>query len=183
MVNSIQAVFIDRDGTIGGNEEVILPGEFQIFSFTKASINQLKGAGKLVFSFTNQPVISKGEAKREDFERELVAFGFDGVYLCPHQHHEGCACRKPSAGMLEKAAREYKLDLRNCVVIGDRWTDLLAANEAGCLKVLVKTGVGTVTYERYRNDEYYGKWSEIAPDFVAENLEEAVDWVLRISDS
>ena len=37
--------------------------------------------------------------------------------------------------MLIEAAKENHLDLRNCVVIGDRWTDLLAADEVGCKKM------------------------------------------------
>ncbi|MBP1947080.1 histidinol phosphatase-like enzyme [Virgibacillus litoralis] len=27
----IQAIFIDRDGTIGGSDQVVYPGEFQLF--------------------------------------------------------------------------------------------------------------------------------------------------------
>jgi hypothetical protein len=60
----------------------------------------------------------------KDFEKELTSFGFDKVYICPHQHNEGCSCRKPAIGMLIQAAKENNLDLKQCVVIGDRWTDL-----------------------------------------------------------
>jgi hypothetical protein len=31
MDNFIQAVFVDRDGTIGGNDTVVYPGEFQLY--------------------------------------------------------------------------------------------------------------------------------------------------------
>ncbi|MFD2446869.1 HAD-IIIA family hydrolase [Bacillus sp. CGMCC 1.16607] len=177
MIGTIQAVFIDRDGTIGGSDKVVYLGDFQLFPYVLDSIKHLKAAGALVFSFTNQPGISKGEAKREGFEKELASFGFDQVYLCPHQHHEGCFCRKPSIGMLSQAAKEYNLDLKNCVVIGDRWTDLLAAEEAGCIKILVKTGAGGEAFYKYANKEYFGRWREVRPDFIANDLEEAVKWL------
>lgn len=123
----IQAIFIDRDGTIGGGDQEVYPGEFQLFPDVKNSLNQFKRLAKMLITFTNQPGISRGEVEREAFENELKGFGFDKVYLCPHQHDEGCNCRKPSTGMLLQAAKEYNLDLNKCFVIGDRWTDMLAA--------------------------------------------------------
>ncbi len=173
-----QAIFIDRDGTIGGSDQVVLPGEFQFFPYAKQVLEELKQAGKLVFAFTNQPVISEGKVTREDYERELKQFGFDSVYLCPHHHVEGCPCRKPSPEMLHQAAREYHLRLNECAVIGDRWTDMLAAHEAGCIKVLVKTGAGEGVYHKYQNQAFFGKWAEVSPDFVADNIKEAVNWLL-----
>jgi histidinol-phosphate phosphatase family protein len=100
-----------------------------LFPNVSESIQQLKKSGALICSFTNQPGISKGEATLDSFYKELRNFGFDKIYLCPHQHDEGCQCRKPSSGMLKKTANDNNLDLRNCVVNGDRWTDLIAADE------------------------------------------------------
>jgi histidinol phosphatase-like enzyme len=51
----IQAVFIDRDGTIGGSDKVIFPGEFELFPFSSKALEILKKADIPVFSFTNQP--------------------------------------------------------------------------------------------------------------------------------
>ncbi|MEQ2528280.1 HAD-IIIA family hydrolase [Robertmurraya yapensis] len=175
---NIQAVFIDRDGTIGGNETVIYPGEFELFPGVEESIRVLKDAGVLTCSFTNQPGIARGEAVIGDFEKELSRFGVDKFYICPHQHTEGCECRKPSPGMLLKAAEENHLDLKKCIVIGDRWTDLIAADEVGCMKILVKTGSGTSAYEQYINSEYTGRWGEIQPDFVTSDFNAAVQWIM-----
>lgn len=175
---NIQAVFIDRDGTIGGTDRVIYPGEFELFPNALDAINQLKKYGILICSFTNQPGISKGEASIQSFEKELKGFGYEKIYICPHQHNEGCKCRKPSPGMLRRAAKENNLELSQCVVIGDRWTDLLAADEVGCMKILVKTGSGKITYDKYITNEFFGRWGEIKPDYVAEDLSEAVRWLL-----
>lgn len=175
----IEAVFIDRDGTIGGSNEVVYPGEFELFPFTLKSMEMLKNAGILVFSFTNQPGIARGEAQLDDFLNELNSFGFNKIYICPHQHGEGCTCRKPSPDMLIKAAKDNNLELKNCVVIGDRWTDMLAAEQAGCTKILVKTGSGEKDLSKYQNNQFFGKWLEAAPDYAAENLLDAVNWLLK----
>ncbi|WP_127595844.1 HAD-IIIA family hydrolase [Paenibacillus lautus] len=174
-----KVIFIDRDGTIGGGDQVDYPGQFQLFPQVKESISKLKQAGKFICAFTNQPGISRGEAQKEDFLNELSLFGFNEVYICPHQHGEGCNCRKPSAGMLHQAAKELNLDLTKCIVIGDRWTDMMAAQEAGCIKILVKTGSGKNDLVKYENNEYYGKWLEVSLDYIAEDFNDAVTWILK----
>ncbi len=58
----------------------------------------------------------------------------DAFYYCPH-HPEGtikglavrCRCRKPEPGMLERAAREWPIDLRRSFLIGDKDADMAAA--------------------------------------------------------
>lgn len=174
----MKAVFIDRDGTIGGTDQVEYPGEMKLFPSTEQLIQQLKDLGYLVYSFTNQPDVSRGKVMEVDFVKELTKFGFDGVYLCPHTHEDGCHCRKPSPGMLIRAAEENDLQLQECIVIGDRWTDLLAAHEAGCKKILVKTGAGLESFHKYKNKEYYGKWAHVQPEYIAENLKDAVQWIV-----
>jgi histidinol-phosphate phosphatase family protein len=178
IVLNIQAVFIDRDGTLGGSDKVIYPGDFEIFPGVRESIKLLKDKNILVYAFTNQPGIANREATVDQFETELKSFGFDRVYICPHQHGEGCACRKPSPGMLKRAAVENKLDLNRCVVIGDRWTDMLAANEAGCMKILVKTGSGQEAFNKYISKEYFGRWGEVKPNCMASDLNEAIRWLM-----
>ncbi|UYZ23799.1 HAD-IIIA family hydrolase [Mesobacillus jeotgali] len=174
----IQAVFIDRDGTLGGSDKVIYPGDFKLFPGVKESIKLLKNNNILVYSFTNQPGIANGEAAVAQFEEELKYSGLDKAYICPHSHEESCTCRKPSPGMLKRAAFENNLELNRCAVIGDRWTDMLAADEAGSIKILVKTGSGQEAYDKYINKQYYGRWGEIQPDFIASDLNEAIHWLM-----
>jgi histidinol-phosphate phosphatase family protein len=179
LMTKIQAVFIDRDGTIGGSDIVEYPGEFQPYPGAIESIKLLKKSVEYIFSFTNQPGIARGEAALEDFQRELKAFGFDHVYLCPHEPHEKCQCRKPKIGMLRQAAEENNLNLKNCAVIGDRWTDMMAAQAAGSLKILVRTGAGDDAYQKYSNNEYFGEWGAVTLDYVADNIKDAIDWVIK----
>nr|WP_285855680.1 HAD-IIIA family hydrolase [Paenibacillus camelliae] len=180
VVGVIKAVFIDRDGTIGGVEDKVLyPNEMIIFPEVEESIKRLKEKGLLILSFTNQPGISRGEANRDDFEVELKSIGFDRIYLCPHEHNTGCNCRKPLPGMLLQAAKENDLDLRKCVVIGDRWTDLVSAQEAGSIKILVQTGAEKKDLKKYEDGQYFGKYKEAYPDYIAANIKDAAQWILN----
>jgi histidinol-phosphate phosphatase family protein len=171
----IEAIFIDRDGTIGGTDEVVLPGDFELFPKTKESIEKMKKLGIKLFGFTNQPGISRGEATIEAFINEMKDFGFDNVYICPHQHTDRCECRKPNPGMLLRAADENQLNLSNCIVIGDRWSDILAASNAGCKKILVLTGAGNDAINKYRY-----KWANIEAEFIASDFEEAVSYIVKL---
>ena len=67
----MKAVFIDRDGTIGGGTEVIYPKEFYPYTNALDSIKILKIAGYKIIAFTNQPDISKGSVTQREFENEL----------------------------------------------------------------------------------------------------------------
>ncbi|WP_409294150.1 HAD-IIIA family hydrolase [Peribacillus sp. SCS-26] len=174
----IKAVFIDRDGTLGGGSEIEYPGQFKLYPAAGESLLALKESGRKIFAFTNQPGISGGLSTQEAFEAELKEFGFDKAYICPHQHQDGCRCRKPGIDMLLRAAEEYSLTLESCAVIGDRWTDMLAAQRAGSSGILVKTGAGASSLSKYKNREYTGEWADVHPVYIAEDLEEAVQWIL-----
>jgi len=173
MGDIIEAVFIDRDGTIGGDCSITYPGEFKLYPFTEQAIKLLKSLNIKVFAFTNQPGISRGESMIYEFEKELLDFGFEKAYICPHTHEEQFSCRKPSSELLIKASNEYDIDLTKCVVIGDRWTDMLAGAKAGTKKILVMTGAGNEWLGKYRD-----KWADIEPDYIAKNVLDAVLWLL-----
>ena len=75
--------------------------------------------------------------------------------------------------MLLRAAEEMGLDLRRCVLVGDRDGDLASAEAAGCVGVLVRTGAGEETLEGI----CAGRVPR--PAYVAEDLMDAVGWILR----
>jgi histidinol phosphatase-like enzyme len=110
-----------------------------------------------------------------EFQKEFHSYGFDAAYICPHEPEEGCACHKPRPGMLQRAATEHALNLIHCVVIGDVGsTDMLAAAAVGAKRILVETGWGKQSLEKYRH-----KWYEQAsPDYVAKDLLDAVKWLI-----
>jgi histidinol-phosphate phosphatase family protein len=139
------------------------------------AINLLKESGVKVFAFTNQHRISRGEATEEDFMKQFEEYGFDQSYICPHEEEMNCNCRKPKPGLLLQSAKEHHLDLNQCIVIGDVGsTDMLAAHAVGAMKIFVKTGWGLISMTRYRDT-----WKETEPDFVAEDILDAVNWILK----
>ncbi len=172
-MKEIQAVFVDRDGTIGGTGHFIHPNDFVLYEGVQSAIHELIKAGPLVFAFTNQHRIAKGQATLEQFRKQFDSYGFDDAFICPHSMDVDCECRKPKPGMLLAAASKYDLDLTKCLVIGDVGdTDMLAAHAVGAKKILVRTGWGEGSLNEYRH-----KWKETDPDYVAENFVDAVRWI------
>ncbi len=146
------------------------------------SIRRLKEAGFPVVVVTNQSGIGRGyfpeslvQSVHELMTRQLAASGahLDAIYYCPHSTDEGCDCRKPNTGMLERAAREHAIDLRHSIVVGDRHGDIALAYRAGARSILVRTGYGEGEYLWNA-----AKWP-VQPDFVAADLADAVHWILR----
>ncbi|WP_349304866.1 HAD-IIIA family hydrolase [Paenibacillus sp. Marseille-Q4541] len=116
-MKEIQAVFIDRDGTIGGTGHFIHPRNFIQYEGAQEAISNLKQAGLKVFAFTNQHRISREEATVEEFRLQFEQNGFGDSFICPHSEGDNCSCKKPKPGMLLEAAAKYGLDLSKCVVI------------------------------------------------------------------
>ncbi|MFC5986914.1 HAD-IIIA family hydrolase [Marinicrinis lubricantis] len=172
-MTKIQAVFIDRDGTIGGTGHFIHPRDFHLYEGAQEAINRLKQAGLKVYAFTNQHRISRGEATIEQFKEQFEQFGFDDAFICPHGDADDCTCKKPKPCMLFEASQKYGLELNRCIVIGDVGsTDMLAANAVGAIKVLVRTGWGESSLTTYRHN-----WKEVEPDYIAEHIRDAASWI------
>ncbi|GIO27280.1 HAD-IIIA family hydrolase [Ornithinibacillus bavariensis] len=173
---NVEAVFIDRDGTIGGTGHFIHPKDFNLYPFSKTALEVLKDNNIKTFACTNQNRISRGQATIDDFYNEFIAYGFDDAFICPHSPNDDCDCRKPKPGLLLEAAKKYNLDLSNTVFIGDVGsTDMLAAHSVGAMKILVRTGWGQSSLDKYRDT-----WVGIEPDYIAENLLEAVNWIVKL---
>ena len=168
----MKAVFIDRDGTMGGGYYIEYPTDYTAFGFTKQAFALLKENGFEPFVFTNQSCIARGKDGGYDFAKEFAEIGAVDYFLCPHDDNDNCNCRKPKTGLLEIAKEKYALDMRECFVIGDRFSDMLAGGRMGCKLILVLTGRGN---EAFKEDR--GKWKEYEPVFVAENLLQAVEWL------
>jgi len=177
------AVFLDRDGTIC--EEVGYLNHisrFRMFSFAAAALRRLNEAEYPVIVVSNQSGVARGyfpeslvRHVNEAMIQQLSEAGarLDAIYYCPHASSENCPCRKPKTGMLENAAREQSIDLRRSFVVGDRHGDIQLARNVGARGILVRTGYGEGELAWHA-----AKWPS-PPDFVADDLTRAVDWILR----
>ena len=173
-----RAVMLDRDGVI--NDEVEFLHEPEKFKFMHGSIQGIKKmqeAGYKIVIVTNQAGIGLGYFTKEDFYKVnkvmLKGFKENGViasriYFCPHSLSEKCSCRKPDIGLIERAKNDLNLDLNRSWMIGDKTSDIQAGKNAGCRTILIRTGhAGT--------DKEY----DIKPDFVANNLIEAAEIMIK----
>jgi len=146
-----RAVFLDRDGVINRcevrNGKPYAPRrleDFRLLPGAKNAVRTLKRARFHVIVVTNQPDIGHGltskitvEAMHQWLKRHLQP---DDIKMCPHRQDENCACRKPKPGMLLEAARQWKLDLANSFMVGDRCGDVIAGNRAGCYTIFINRG-------------------------------------------
>ena len=182
------AVFLDRDGTLLEEAGYLDRLERLVFfPFAIDAVRLLNRAGLAVVVFTNQSGVGRGmypEAfvrEAHDVVRTRVAEGggrIDGFYYCPHHpaaeievYRRACDCRKPGTGMLRQAAGELGLDLSASFTIGDKWTDVQAAQGAGARGILVRTGYGRSSEASPRPG--------VAPALIADDLIAAAAWILR----
>jgi len=177
------AVFLDRDGTI--NEEVGYLNHLsrlKILRGVPKALKLLQEAGFKLFVVTNQSGPARGyfpyelvEIVNQEIVKRLRRFGvrIEEFFVCLHHPEENCSCRKPKTGLLERAFSKYPIDREKSFVIGDRLIDVELAKRAGLKGILVLTGYGR------GEAEYLLPKNQIKPDFIAENLLEAANFILK----
>jgi D-glycero-D-manno-heptose 1,7-bisphosphate phosphatase len=187
-----RAVFIDRDGTI--SEEVGYinhVSRFRLFPYAPAAIKRLNENGWLAIVITNQAGVARGyfsedtiQAVHDAMTNELKSNGaqLDAVYYCAHHPSVGeppyrfdCDCRKPKPGLISRAAKNFDIDLKKSWMVGDRYSDVELARNAGVKSMFVLSGYGRGEWEHQR-----ASWTE-QPDLVAEDLLEAVRLIVSSS--
>jgi D-glycero-D-manno-heptose 1,7-bisphosphate phosphatase len=180
-----RAIFIDRDGTI--SEEVGYinhPSRFRVFPYSANAIKLLNEAGWLAVLVTNQAGVARGyfsedmiQTVHHQLEHDLQQGDarLDAIYYCAHHPSVGeppyrfdCDCRKPKPGLIRRAAQELDIDLTQSWMIGDRYSDVELARNAGLSAAFVLSGYGRGEWEHQREG-----WQS-KPDLVSENLLEAV---------
>lgn len=184
-------VFLDRDGTL--NEEVGYirdVSNLNLIEGAALAVRKLNEAGVAAVLTTNQSGVARGYYPEQHIhnlhERLVLLLGkggarLDAVYYCPHlpegsvaEFSFACPCRKPEPGMVTQALREHaqEYDAARMYVVGDKSTDVELAAKCGAKGVLVTTGFG--------QDVLDGKYQwPVKPDYIAKDLTDAVDWILK----
>jgi histidinol-phosphate phosphatase family protein len=164
-------VLFDRDGTLV--RDVPYNGEadrVEPMPGARPAVERLRTAGLRLGVVSNQSGIGRGLITAEQVAQvnrridELLG-PFSTWQVCPHASADGCACRKPSPGLVLAAAAELGVRPGQIVVIGDIGSDVAAAEAAGARSVLVPT-------LQTRTEEI------LAAPVTAPDLESAVDQVL-----
>jgi D-glycero-D-manno-heptose 1,7-bisphosphate phosphatase len=148
------AVFLDKDGTLIEDVPYNVDPELITLSVGAGrALAQLAGEGFRLIVVSNQSGIGDGRfeasalAAVEHRIRDLLApwhVSVDAYYYCPHTRSLGCDCRKPSPGLLLRAAAEQRLDLQRSWLVGDILDDVEAGRRAGCRTVLLANGNETL---------------------------------------
>lgn len=183
------AVFIDRDGTI--SEEVGYinhPSRFRVFPYSAPAIRLLNESGWLAIVVTNQAGVARGYFPEEMIQRvhqslnrylESNGARLDAIYYCAHHPSAGeppyrldCDCRKPRPGLIRRAMADFQIDVEKSWMVGDRYSDIELARNAGINSAFVMSGYGHGEWEHQR-----GSWKH-QPDLTAENFLEAVESIV-----
>ncbi|MGD0053344.1 MAG: HAD family hydrolase [Vulcanimicrobiaceae bacterium] len=169
------AVFLDRDGTIIEDKGFLGDAAgVAVLPTVVDALRLLRGRGYAIAVVSNQSGIARGffgdetvRAVNGEIDRRLGADGVavDGWYWCAH-FDEGCDCRKPAPGLVERAVAELDLDLAGGrgAVVGDRGSDVALGHAVGIPGILVP---GPYPYDGPE------------PDFRAATLLEAAEWIVR----
>lgn len=170
-----RAVFLDRDGVL--TRAIVRDGkpfapstdaDMVVLTGVHESLVRLRDAGFRLIVVTNQPDVARGTLTLDALERMHTRLArelpLDDFRVCTHDDKDGCACRKPKPGLLEAAATDAGLSLRDSFIVGDRWRDIEAGRRAGCRTVFVN----------YNYDER----QPADPDAVVASMSEAADWIL-----
>ena len=191
-----RAIFLDRDGVINKlvyqKEEGIIDTPFsdsqlEISEYVPDAILDLRNAGYKIIIISNQPGIAKGYYTKDTFEKiqakmrqvlEKKDAMVDDEFYCLHhpdaknlKYRKRCSCRKPGIGMITKAVKIHKIDIKNSFFVGDGMVDLQAAKKAGCPSILIGNVNSTLTKIL--------KEKKLQPVYIAHDLKEAAEFITR----
>jgi D-glycero-D-manno-heptose 1,7-bisphosphate phosphatase len=152
-----RALFLDRDGVV--NEEVGYLHRAEEVRFVDGIFSLCRTAVELGYRLivvTNQAGIARGYYSEADFQALMVfmreklraeGVELDAVFFCPFHPEHGVGeykreheDRKPGAGMLRRGAAQFGLELSESVMVGDRCSDVAAANAAGLRQAFLISG-------------------------------------------
>lgn len=147
----IKTIFLDRDGVI--NREVEYLHQIEKFEFIDGVFDACFYFQKIGFNIiivSNQSGIARGYYTELDYQlltKWMIgkfnekAIKILDVIHCPHGPDEGCTCRKPKPGMIFKSKKKYNIDMSLSWMIGDKESDIIAAQAGGLDKsILVRSG-------------------------------------------
>lgn len=182
-----RAVFLDRDGTLlvcNNFKDIGEPGpeltsikDVKFYPHVLEAMKKLAKTKYKIVVVTNQSKVGRGEISKETAEeinqvmkRKIEESGgrIDAILSCYHTADTKCGCRKPKSGMFFQAKEMFSIeDFSNCWMIGDSLKDMTI--NLPFKKILVKTG-------------YAGRdGGADKADFVVENLEDAVQFLIASS--
>lgn len=184
----MRAVFLDRDGTINKEVDVLRRvSQVKLLPGAAKAIKAINKLGFLVIVVTNQPVVARGWLTEKDVEKihdvlvkRLAKQGarIDAIYYCPHhpdanlkKYRKNCSCRKPKPGMILKAMKKFGISRKGSFMVGDHVWDIMAGKAAGLKTILVKSSKRSAD----------SRFAHVKADFRTKDLRGAVSIIRRYS--
>ena len=188
-----RAVFLDRDGTIIRDVHYCCrPQDLSFLPTVQEGLRRLYGSEFKIIIITNQSGVARGYFPIE-LLHEVHSFlietlrrddaNIDAVYFCPHypggkvpEYSRECDCRKPGTGLIDQARASFDIDMSGSYLVGDHTTDLELAHRCNLEGIMVRTGYGMGEIS------YILQQISIKPCYIAEDLLDAVKWIIMPSE-
>ncbi|RUR12681.1 D-glycero-beta-D-manno-heptose 1,7-bisphosphate 7-phosphatase [Legionella sp. km772] len=143
-----KVILLDRDGVINYDSLHYIKSEAEYILIPESvdAIARLTEAGYKIGLATNQSGVSRGLYSEDTLlaiHQKMVntieeAGGrIDAIEYCIHLPEKNCACRKPKPGMLYALAQKLKCSLEGVPFVGDRISDIQAAQAVGAYPVMI----------------------------------------------
>jgi D,D-heptose 1,7-bisphosphate phosphatase len=139
-----KAIFLDRDWTINQDFSYVYKIEdLKLLEWAKEWLNELKNLWYKLIIITNQSWIWRWYYTMKDcnkFNEELETqlwLKFDWIYICPHSPDDNCECRKPKTLLVEKAIKDFNLDINQCYFVWDKESDIETGINVWCKTVVI----------------------------------------------
>ncbi len=137
----MKVAFLDRDGVINNDVGYVYKiDEFNFLDGVVEALKQLQAQGFSIIVVTNQSGIGRGYYTEQDYlhltqwyVEQLSQLGVTvtDVFHCPHSPQDNCSCRKPLPGLFFQAAARYDISFADSIMVGDKVSDMEAAQAAG----------------------------------------------------
>ena len=146
----VKALILDRDGTLIAHVPYLAdPAQVELLPGVRAGLQRAVKAGLLLFLHSNQSGVGRGyftmEAVHACNQRmiELLGLGeapFARICIAPERPEEPSVYRKPSPAFAREIAAAYGFACGELCYVGDRGSDLEAAERSGTYGIGVSTG-------------------------------------------
>ena len=151
------AIFFDRDGVLNEDDGYVYEiTKLKWIDGAREAVKAANDAGYLVFVVTNQSGVARGFFEEQHVHalhawmaEDLATIGarVDAFEYCPYhpdavieRYRKVSPRRKPAPGMITDLLARFPVDLSRSILIGDKPSDLEAAQAAGVQGILFAGG-------------------------------------------
>jgi len=167
-----KGVFFDRDGVINKlikKNNLLRPPWYDneiLYCKDFLRLNRNLKKNYLVFVVSNQPDAARGLIEKHELKninQKIIEKIQPTDFLVDYTDDK--KYKKPSPYMILNLAKKYSINLNQSWVVGDRWSDIVSGDKAGCRTILLEKD-----YSHKKNSS--GDIIEITPDFVIKKISE-----------